>query len=62
MFCVKRAMTFKVMLPQDPDGYWIEIIPQGATWATQEVDCCGVNIAGGPGYTGGGGGASSMKK
>merc|ERR1712232_1262898 len=39
---------------KDPDGYWVEIIPQGSTWKTEAVDCMGVHIDGGGGYTGGG--------
>lgn len=39
---------------KDPDGYWVEVIPQGETWKTQDVDCLGVNIDGGGGYAGGG--------
>ena len=43
---------------KDPDGYWIEIIPQGSgEWERRDVDCCGVHIDGGGGYTGGGSGS-----
>jgi lactoylglutathione lyase len=46
---------------KDPDGYWIEILHQGpaANKRRVEVDCCGVNIEGGGGYTGGGGGVKT---
>jgi lactoylglutathione lyase len=41
---------------KDPDGYWIEIMHQGEPRASKpEVDCMGVHIDGGGGYTGGGG-------
>ena len=47
---------------KDPDGYWIEIIHQGAPRATRpDVDCCGVHIDGGGGYTGGGDGSAAKK-
>ena len=41
----------------DPDGYWIEIIPQGSDWERRDVDCCGVHIEKGGGYSGGGSGS-----
>lgn len=49
---------------KDPDGYWVEVIAQtrsadGKT-PTQAIDCCGVALEGGAGYTGGGGGAESL--
>ena len=34
---------------KDPDGYLIEILPQGKM-ATKEIDCDGVRIDGGEGY------------
>ena len=34
---------------KDPDGYLIEVLPQGPMVA-QEVDCCGVRMDGGEGY------------
>jgi hypothetical protein len=47
---------------KDPDGYWIEIIHQGEPRATKpEVDCLGVHINGGGGYTGGGDGSAAKK-
>ena len=42
---------------KDPDGYWIEIIPQGSDWERRDVDCCGVHIEKGGGYSGGGSGS-----
>lgn len=40
---------------KDPDGYAIEILPYGHAlpFPTKEVDCEGVTISGGGGYTGG---------
>lgn len=40
---------------KDPDGYLVEILPQGydpatGTMPTQEVDCLGVRVDGGEGY------------
>merc|ERR1719231_1477580 len=47
---------------KDPDGYWIEIIHQGEPRVSKpEVDCMGVHIDGGGGYTGGGGGTGTTK-
>jgi len=34
---------------KDPDGYLIEVLPQGPM-VTQPVDCCGVAVDGGEGY------------
>lgn len=34
---------------KDPDGYLVEILPQGP-FAPQKIDCCGVTLEGGPGY------------
>eukprot|EP00933_Yihiella_yeosuensis_P061324 TRINITY_DN64128_c0_g1_i1.p1 TRINITY_DN64128_c0_g1~~TRINITY_DN64128_c0_g1_i1.p1 ORF type:complete len:220 (+),score=51.89 TRINITY_DN64128_c0_g1_i1:171-830(+) len=34
---------------KDPDGYLIEILPQGP-FAPQPMDCCGVALEGSPGY------------
>jgi lactoylglutathione lyase len=34
---------------KDPDGYLIEVLPQGEM-VTQEVDCAGVRADGGAGY------------
>ena len=34
---------------KDPDGYLVEILPQGPM-ITKEVDCLGVNVDGGDGY------------
>ena len=49
---------FYIAFVKDPDGYWIEIIPQGSgEWERRDVDCCGVHIDGGGGYTGGGSGS-----
>eukprot|EP00301_Raphidiophrys_heterophryoidea_P014612 c23041_g1_i1.p1 GENE.c23041_g1_i1~~c23041_g1_i1.p1 ORF type:complete len:209 (-),score=60.32 c23041_g1_i1:189-815(-) len=39
---------------KDPDGYWIEIIPQVKPTPVQDVDCLGVRIGDGGSYTGGG--------
>lgn len=46
---------------KDPDGYWIEILHQGPAKNRRvvEVDCCGVHIDGGGGYTGGGSAAKA---
>jgi len=46
---------------KDPDGYWIEIINQGEPKQKRPVDCCGVAIDGGGGYTGGGSAAPPSK-
>lgn len=41
--CVHQAFV------KDPDGYLIEILPQGPM-ITKPVDCCGVTVEGGEGY------------
>merc|ERR1712032_1719453 len=40
---------------KDPDGYAVEILPygKGFPFPTKDVDCCGVTLDGGGGYTGG---------
>ena len=35
---------------KDPDGYLVEVLPQIDPFPTQEIDCDGVALSGGPGY------------
>eukprot|EP00947_MAST-08B_sp_MAST-8B-sp1_P003424 g3424.t1 len=46
---------------KDPDGYWIEVLAHSPQ-AERPVDCCGVHIDGGDGYSGGGSGGSGKKE
>jgi len=38
---------------KDPDGYLVEVLPKGKSFPfpTKDLDCCGVSLAGGGGYT-----------
>ena len=42
-------MTTGLAFVKDPDGYLVEVLPQGPM-VTKRVDCAGVAVDGGSGY------------
>ena len=46
----RQEIIKQLAFVKDPDGYLVEVLPQIDPFPTQEIDCDGVAVSGGPGY------------